>query len=618
MDFPMGSPQDDDGCHDDGPARERHAACLTGVVENRVLIEPGVPCMPSCLTSVSSDDNEGCTLSVKTILEDHYNKVVKCVEIWLGHEEEMLARLLSEHQASVHEAPSTTASADLVTEKEAQVEAAPPFQKRANTGRVSRSHYQTMNRQSIVKNIPSEEDNSDPRLVAALHSPAFAIAEACRRSLTNKKMEKAKVHFFKALSESWQFECFYASLIIANAALIGLELSYRARGEDDSSLYFALAQRICSALFFVELVCRIIANGREFVTGPGRCWNAFDVFLVVSSLVDCTIELVHMHFDGRIDGTPGISTARILRIVRITRLVRVLRIARLIRFVRALRVLIFSIAETMKSVIWAIVLLLLIIYFFGVLFTTSTIEYLQMDGQDPHMIDYWGSLDVTMLTLLQSVTNGLDWGAAAKPLGQANFMLVIMFIFYILFCSFAVLNVITGVFCQGAMEGKQFDRDLMVQQVLTNKRSDLTKVTDMFKNLLQKMDTDSDGQITPEELTRHFKDDSFQALLAMLELNTSDAWMLFGLLGQEDTLRLQPEQFVDGCMRLRGTARSIDLAMLDNQVRKNYARIQKTLAEIKAVLPPKGTIPSSALQNIGQVPAQAGTQGAHVTPRKFV
>merc|ERR1711963_1236236 len=64
-----------------------------------------------------------------------------------------------------------------------------------------------------------------------------------------------------------------------------------------------------------------------------------------------------------------------IRIVRIVRTVRILRILRIMRFFRSLRVLVYSVLNTLRSLGWTILLLLIIMYLFGILFTQATTQH---------------------------------------------------------------------------------------------------------------------------------------------------------------------------------------------------------------------------------------------------
>mmetsp|Transcript_166621 Transcript_166621/g.535071 ORF Transcript_166621/g.535071 Transcript_166621/m.535071 type:complete len:235 (-) Transcript_166621:564-1268(-) len=98
----------------------------------------------------------------------------------------------------------------------------------------------------------------------------------------------------------------------------------------------------------------------------------FDGLLVMSALVDNLLGMV-----SAMNGNTDFSHARLLRIMKITRLIRVLRFVRVVRFIRALRIMIYSIGTTMKSVLWAVILLFIVIYCFALLFTQAANDHRQ-------------------------------------------------------------------------------------------------------------------------------------------------------------------------------------------------------------------------------------------------
>ena len=89
-------------------------------------------------------------------------------------------------------------------------------------------------------------------------------------------------------------------------------------------------------------------------------------------------DVVNLAAGGEATQMTGMSGLRTLRIVRITRLVKVARLARVLRFIMALRTLTQSILHTMKSLIWAMVLLSLVVYTFAVLFTQVVNDHLEL------------------------------------------------------------------------------------------------------------------------------------------------------------------------------------------------------------------------------------------------
>lgn len=121
-------------------------------------------------------------------------------------------------------------------------------------------------------------------------------------------------------------------------------------------------------------------------------------------------------------------------------------VMRIFRFVIALRTLVRSIMHTLKALIWAMLLLTLIVYVFAVLFT-QIVDGAEKDlGVDaPEMANstrYFGSLPQTMLSLFMSITGGVSWEAVIEPLTFISPVWSLVFLFYISFIYFAVLNVV--------------------------------------------------------------------------------------------------------------------------------------------------------------------------------
>ena len=72
-----------------------------------------------------------------------------------------------------------------------------------------------------------------------------------------------------------------------------------------------------------------------------------------------------------------IKAFRLLRVARIAKAVRLMKI---FRFVTALRTLVTSIFHTLKSLFWALMLLFLIVYVFGILFSLAVNDHVNAGG----------------------------------------------------------------------------------------------------------------------------------------------------------------------------------------------------------------------------------------------
>lgn len=170
------------------------------------------------------------------------------------------------------------------------------------------------------------------------------------------------------------------------------------------------------------------------------------------------------------------------------RLLRVFRVIRVVRIFKALRKLVASLVDTTKSLIWAMFLLGLIIYIFSILFTDIVLDFLEenlnntsadADVQD-NLQWYFGNIYTSGETLFRSLLCGFSWIHAADALWPVGTFWVQLFHFYMAFCTLAVMNVITGVFCNSAIKAAERDHDMVVQALLQNRQEFKTLVSDLF------------------------------------------------------------------------------------------------------------------------------------------
>jgi hypothetical protein len=275
------------------------------------------------------------------------------------------------------------------------------------------------------------------------------------------------------------------------------------------------------------------------------------------SVLEIALELGGFYEGG--DGSGGWADVSVFRVARITRLLRVVRVTRILRYVRALRMLVYSIACTLKSLICSAVLLMLLMYMFGIVFTSAASGALE-EGQLPQEVvstlkKYWGSVGTSVLTLFMAITNGVAWDEALDPLGQIHWVWTLLFIIFIAFSMFAVLNVMTGVFCQSAMESAARDQEMLIHAQLQNKAQYVKRARSLF----QEIDQDDSGVITIQQLEHRLQESDVRNWLDSLEIDAEDAWTLFKLLDSDQSNVIDVEEFAMGCLRLKGNARNIDL-----------------------------------------------------------
>merc|ERR1712232_973596 len=115
----------------------------------------------------------------------------------------------------------------------------------------------------------------------------------------------------------------------------------------------------------MEVILRLFATGCEFFHCSDWRWNAFDLFLVLSS----TFFLVA---DGFALG--------FFRAVRGFKVLKALRIVRIFRLFKELRLLVASILTSMASLFWSLVFLLIITYLCTIVFIQAASAYVMDHG----------------------------------------------------------------------------------------------------------------------------------------------------------------------------------------------------------------------------------------------
>merc|ERR1719251_316315 len=75
-------------------------------------------------------------------------------------------------------------------------------------------------------------------------------------------------------------------------------------------------------------------------------------------------------------------------------------------------------------------------------------------------------------------------------------------------------------------------------------------------------DVDNSGTLCWEEFERHMKNKKVMAFFQTLQIDVSQAHMLFELLDTDGSDQVTTEEFLEGCTRLRGQATKTEMSML--------------------------------------------------------
>jgi len=360
----------------------------------------------------------------------------------------------------------------------------------------------------------------------------------------------------KRVVNSRFYELAVMVLVLLNTTFIGCQVQYAAVNEKSLPFQSYIEATFCIA-FSVELLARMLPEGfRHFWASREWAWNLFDLVVVTMMLFEQVLFWVVQISNSTLS---QMSAVRVLRVVRVVRVVRVIRV---LKFFKELRMMLHSILGSFRSLMWAMLVLLMTFYIFGISLTQGVVDYCRENPKcaesAPELLRYFGTLSKSVLTLYESMSGGISWADLVFVLDVLPIFYTTLFLVFIFFTVFAVVNIITGVFVDTAMQQSQQDRESLIQDEMHSKESYVESMHKVFEEI----DADGSGTISIEEFKGAIEDSRMVAYFNALGLEITDVQSLFLMLDRDQTGSIDVDEFLLGCMRLKGEARSLDLAKL--------------------------------------------------------
>lgn len=216
------------------------------------------------------------------------------------------------------------------------------------------------------------------------------------------------------------------------------------------------------------------------------------------------------------------------------------------------------------SVLWSMVALGMVVYVFGVYLTQVALQHLELEdgeasaGDRDLLEEHFGSLPRASYTLFLAITGGVGWKPLADIFFDIHWINGTVFCFYMFFCLFVVLNIITGMFVETAINSVHNDRNEVIMEEMRAENSRVKKL----KRIFDEADVEHRGLLRYAELDRILLDPKTHALLRSMGLEVDEAQGIYPLLDPTHKGEVSIEEFVVGCLRLLGGAKSVDLVTL--------------------------------------------------------
>lgn len=407
-----------------------------------------------------------------------------------------------------------------------------------------------------------------------------------RTTSTTSKMSKFSRKATRVFSASyWEkrriLELVSGVMIVLSIFWMAFDVDFSMRNlveGKESPSWVWIGDGILTVLFCVELVARLYVYGREFFSWRELPWNLLNMVIVGTDLMDLFMR---------------VYSPSILRTLRVVRFVRILRVVRALRVVRELRVMLASIFCCFVSLSWALILLFLVMLMSAMLLMQTVQTQLDSEGlkeQSPLLVKYYGCLSASMMSICMAITGGMNWADLVEPLKPISPLYTPAFALFMSFVMVGILNVLAAIFVESTHRIAEVDSDLAISEEYDREEADCK----MIRAFFDEADLDRDGLVTKEEFELKMQEARCAAELRTLDL---DAWTvrgMFRLLNMTEE-GVEVDALVYGLMRLRGSAKAIDMAMLlyenkrsQGRLRAKVQAVEHSLRDLKSQMLPDG------------------------------
>jgi Ca2+-binding EF-hand superfamily protein len=377
------------------------------------------------------------------------------------------------------------------------------------------------------------------------------------------------------------FALFCLMVILSNAVFTTIaqddELAYiRGEGPDPSGTILAVETGYL-IWYVIELSLKLWVQRCLFFYGEAARWNIFDLVLVLVSVADLSSDWISKSLVE--PGDPEDQKLPVsLRILRLFRVVRVLRTFKAVRLVEDLRLMMELILNSLSNIIYAMILVFIIVYIFAFVLVQGVVMHLKQTPEDLPLFGDFNGVGPSMLTLLKSVTGGVDWEEPFEIVRRLSWWYPYFFVVFVLFFLLVLLNIITSVFVDRVMKFAEPNPEAMVEEMRRVEIDDMNALEEMFMSV----DADHDRCITYSEFLRCMGTKQFGMFLATRGIDVKEARAFFEVMCEEQDMsaEIDVRKMVESCAKMKGNATSVDLQILRHEVNQQYAVVNDKLNEM--------------------------------------
>jgi len=357
--------------------------------------------------------------------------------------------------------------------------------------------------------------------------------------------------------DSPQFDIGICAVVLLNIFIIGLEMDLgndNKQGYDRNPVWIVLQWLFC-LIFLAEIAIKVYYHTwRWFQMDP---WSWLALAVATLAFVD-TVILMPLKESGNL---------RMFSLIRCIVLFRLVKVIQNTKLMKELQLVLRGTVGATVILAWALGLIVFFLFIFSVWTTTligHNIDYADLGKllHDWDSEEYFGTIGRSMYTLVQMFT--LDTWASniLRPVTTQQWYFIFFFVPFTMVTTYGIMNVILSVIIEQTVSAARSNENRV------RAREDMAHeaVMDVLREIYLLADVEVSEALTLKDFKKAAEEDGEVIWrLRQLDLLPDEVNRLFQVIDGDGARSLNMKEFVEGCTKLKGVARSKDLLSLQHQ-----------------------------------------------------
>jgi voltage-gated sodium channel len=405
-----------------------------------------------------------------------------------------------------------------------------------------------------------------------------------KHTVDGEDMEEA-VHWLvvhmRSVIQSTQFELFMGAVIFLNMIAMAIHLEWKGYAAaytlglrandaqfDNVEPAFDASEKIFNSIYLIELIMRIWAFRQRFFK---QVFNIVDGLIVLGT---CVVSFIL----DPLQSSSKVSFSS-LRVMRAFRIFRILKVVRFAEYLGEMRVLVRTLMLSMRGLEWSIVLISGIILAGAILMVQLTFAFL--DDQTislerrEWLFEMFGTTGRSVYTMFECTFTG-GWRFYSRPcIFEVSLAFAVFWVLYIVCINFAVMRVIAALFLKQTMAVAAVDEERAAMMKLKERE----RFANELRQVFVEADESKDGSLSKEEFVAMMRNPNIVEHFEKLDLEPDEVTALYGVLSADDG-EADYEEFLDGALKMKSSARTIDTVQIMHQQLRMQRCIEFIIARL--------------------------------------